>query len=137
MDGAYFDAPIHSPGKIVTRLATDAPNVKSAIDSRLGSVLGEIVSSSCGIAISFYFGWEMAVPVRSPLLFPTSPQVIVVFSIAALLQSARMRYVTRKAKEAEKEIENSGKVCLATRLCDKKDCRLLSRPSRTFARCRP
>jgi ATP-binding cassette subfamily B (MDR/TAP) protein 1 len=28
-DVAYFDHPAHSSGKISTRLATDAPNVKS------------------------------------------------------------------------------------------------------------
>ena len=29
MDIAYFDMPIHSSGKISTRLATDTPNVRS------------------------------------------------------------------------------------------------------------
>ena len=63
MDGKYHDQAIHAPGKIVTRLATDAPNVKSAVDSRLGSLLGEIVSNTCGLILAFYFGWQMAIPV--------------------------------------------------------------------------
>jgi ATP-binding cassette subfamily B (MDR/TAP) protein 1 len=28
-DAAYFDNPIHTPGQLITRLATDAPNVKA------------------------------------------------------------------------------------------------------------
>lgn len=28
-DAAYFDQPEHTPGKLITRLATDAPNVKA------------------------------------------------------------------------------------------------------------
>lgn len=28
-DAAYFDSPQHAPGKLITRLATDAPNVKA------------------------------------------------------------------------------------------------------------
>ncbi|KIH63939.1 ABC transporter, ATP-binding protein [Ancylostoma duodenale] len=64
MDATYFDMPRHSPGKITTRLATDAPNVKSAIDFRLGSVFNSVVSVCCGIGIAFYFGWQMALLVR-------------------------------------------------------------------------
>ncbi|KHJ92102.1 putative photosystem I protein PsaO [Oesophagostomum dentatum] len=60
MDATYFDMPRHSPGKITTRLATDAPNVKSAIDFRFGSVFNSVVSVCCGIGIAFYFGWQMA-----------------------------------------------------------------------------
>ncbi|KAJ1349956.1 hypothetical protein KIN20_005640 [Parelaphostrongylus tenuis] len=29
MDAAYFDNPEHAPGRLITRLATDAPNVKA------------------------------------------------------------------------------------------------------------
>ncbi|WKY07556.1 hypothetical protein Q1695_007208 [Nippostrongylus brasiliensis] len=60
MDATYFDMPRHSAGKITTRLATDAPNVKSALDYRLGSVFNCVVSISCGIGIAFYYGWQMA-----------------------------------------------------------------------------
>lgn len=28
-DAAYFDNPVHAPGKLITRLASDAPNVKA------------------------------------------------------------------------------------------------------------
>ncbi|ETN84650.1 ABC transporter, ATP-binding protein [Necator americanus] len=64
MDAAYFDMPRHSAGKITTRLATDAPNVKSAIDYRLGSVFNCVVSVCAGIGIAFYYGWQMALLVK-------------------------------------------------------------------------
>lgn len=35
MDATYFDMSRHSPGKITTRLATDAPNVKSVRAARI------------------------------------------------------------------------------------------------------
>ena len=71
MDIAYFDMPHHSSGKISTRLATDAPNVKSvnqkikknkklnffkALDYRLGGVFQSFVSIVCGVGIAFYYG---------------------------------------------------------------------------------
>lgn len=33
-DAAFFDNPVHSPGKIITRLAVDAPNIKAVRDFR-------------------------------------------------------------------------------------------------------
>ncbi|KAK5970204.1 Multidrug resistance protein pgp-1 [Trichostrongylus colubriformis] len=60
MDASYFDMPRHSAGKITTRLATDAPNVKSALDYRFGSVFSSVVSVCSGIGIAMYFGWQMA-----------------------------------------------------------------------------
>lgn len=55
MDIGYFDQENHSSGKIATRLATDTPNVKSAIDYRLGSVVSALISIICGLIISFYY----------------------------------------------------------------------------------
>uniref|UniRef100_A0A0M3HFQ8 ABC transmembrane type-1 domain-containing protein n=1 Tax=Ascaris lumbricoides TaxID=6252 RepID=A0A0M3HFQ8_ASCLU len=37
-DGRYFDSLEHAPGKLTTRLATDAPNVRAAIDQRFYSL---------------------------------------------------------------------------------------------------
>ncbi|KHJ80221.1 hypothetical protein OESDEN_20108 [Oesophagostomum dentatum] len=60
MDATYCDMTRHSPRKITTRVATDAPKVKSAIDFRFGYVFNSVVSICCGIGIAFYFGWQMA-----------------------------------------------------------------------------
>ncbi|CAI4228037.1 unnamed protein product [Auanema sp. JU1783] len=100
MDATYFDKPNHSAGKISTRLATDAPNVKSAIDYRLGSVFGSFISISCGIGIAFYYGWQMAL------------LVIAIFPLAGVGQSIQMKYISGRAAEDAKEMENSGKVAM-------------------------
>lgn len=33
-DSEYFDSSDHSPGKLITRLSTDASNIRAAIDQR-------------------------------------------------------------------------------------------------------
>uniref|UniRef100_A0A7I4YQI2 p-glycoprotein 9a n=4 Tax=Haemonchus TaxID=6288 RepID=A0A7I4YQI2_HAECO len=100
MDATYFDMPRHSAGKITTRLATDAPNVKSALDYRFGSVFSSVVSICCGIGIAFYFGWQMAL------------LTIAIFPLAAVGQAIQMRFMSGRATADAKEMENSGKIAM-------------------------
>ncbi|RCN51734.1 ABC transporter, ATP-binding protein [Ancylostoma caninum] len=100
MDATYFDMPRHSPGKITTRLATDAPNIKSAIDFRLGSVFNSVVSVCCGIGIAFYFGWQMAL------------LTIAIFPLAGVGQAIQMKFMSGRATADAKEMENSGKIAM-------------------------
>ncbi|CAJ0935929.1 unnamed protein product, partial [Mesorhabditis belari] len=60
-DGAYFDSSKHSPGKVATRLATDAPNIRQAIDAKLGYVLRGFVALGAALAASIYFSWQMTI----------------------------------------------------------------------------
>jgi ATP-binding cassette subfamily B (MDR/TAP) protein 1 len=99
-DISYFDMPNHSSGKLTTRLATDAPNVKSAIDFRLGSVFSAIVSVSCGVGIGFYFGWQMAL------------LMIALFPIVGVGRALHFAYMKGKSDENNKDSENAGRVCL-------------------------
>uniref|UniRef100_A0A915IPL2 Multidrug resistance protein 1 n=1 Tax=Romanomermis culicivorax TaxID=13658 RepID=A0A915IPL2_ROMCU len=57
---SYFDDPAHSTGRICTRLSTDAPNIKAAVDFRLSTVLASFVSMFAGIVIAFVYGWKLA-----------------------------------------------------------------------------
>lgn len=50
----------HSPGKLSARLATDAPNIKAAIDQRLGDVVQAFSAIITGLIIAFSYGPEMA-----------------------------------------------------------------------------
>lgn len=59
-DGRYFDSLEHAPGKLTTRLATDAPNVRAAIDQRLADVVQSFSAIVSGIAIAFSYGPKMA-----------------------------------------------------------------------------
>ncbi|EJW80611.1 ABC transporter, partial [Wuchereria bancrofti] len=59
-DGEYFDSLDHSSGNLITKLATDVPNIRAAIDNRLADVLQAIISVLVGIAVAFYYGPKMA-----------------------------------------------------------------------------
>ncbi|MFH4979050.1 hypothetical protein AB6A40_005759 [Gnathostoma spinigerum] len=100
MDAAFFDMPNHSSGKLSTRLATDAPNVKGAIDYRLGSVLSALIAIGCGIGIAFYYGWQMAL------------LVIAIFPLGGLGQALQVKFVQGHSDSDAKKIESSGKLAL-------------------------
>uniref|UniRef100_A0A0N4Z7Z6 ABC-type xenobiotic transporter n=1 Tax=Parastrongyloides trichosuri TaxID=131310 RepID=A0A0N4Z7Z6_PARTI len=59
-DGEYFDDLKHAPGKLTNRLATDAPNVRAAIDQRLADVLQSVAAIVGSIVIAFCYGPNMA-----------------------------------------------------------------------------
>ncbi|VDM47295.1 unnamed protein product [Toxocara canis] len=48
-DGAYFDSLEHASGKLTTRLATDAPNIRAAIDQRF-----HFIPDTCTISLQFF-----------------------------------------------------------------------------------
>lgn len=41
-DGEYFDSPDNVPGNLITRLATDVPNICAAIDHRYFCIYNDI-----------------------------------------------------------------------------------------------
>ncbi|VDM58341.1 unnamed protein product [Angiostrongylus costaricensis] len=59
-DGEYFDRADHATGKLTTRLATDAPNIRAAIDQRFADVVAAVSSIIAGISIAFSYGPKMA-----------------------------------------------------------------------------
>ena len=99
-DISYFDQPNHSSGKLCTRLATDCPNVKSAIDYRLGSVFSAVVSITAGIAIGLVYCWQMAL------------LVCAIFPLGGVGQALQAKYFEGKSGEEAKEMENAGKVAM-------------------------
>ncbi|CAJ0936179.1 unnamed protein product, partial [Mesorhabditis belari] len=100
-DGAYFDHPSHAAGKISTRLATDAPNIKAAIDYRLGSVFNAAVALTAGIGIAFYYGWQMAL-----LMLALMP-------LLGFAQSLRIRIFQGQRNNTDaKDLETSGKIAM-------------------------
>ncbi|CAD5213533.1 unnamed protein product [Bursaphelenchus okinawaensis] len=97
---SYFDEPTHTTGRLCTRLSTDAPNVKSAIDFRLGSVFSNIVSFVCGIVLAFYYNWAMAI------------LMTFIFPFGAVGHFFHLRYIRGHAKDDDNEWENVGKVAI-------------------------
>ncbi|VDK42553.1 unnamed protein product [Gongylonema pulchrum] len=110
-DASFFDNELHSTGKLTARLATDAQNVKAAIDQRLAEVLQGVVSLFAGVIVAFLFGWNMA------------PIGIITCVILVILQSAVSQYLkfrgqkdVRVAEEAAsvRKFSRNSQICIYT-----------------------
>ncbi|CAI2356227.1 unnamed protein product [Caenorhabditis sp. 36 PRJEB53466] len=60
-DASFFDNPAHAPGKLITRLATDAPNVKAVVDTRMLQVIYSLTSIIINMVLGYIFCWQIAV----------------------------------------------------------------------------
>ncbi|KAI1723768.1 ABC transporter transmembrane region domain-containing protein [Ditylenchus destructor] len=100
MDITYFDSPRHATGKLTTRLATDTPNVKSAIDFRLAAVFSAAVAFCGGIALAFYYCWQLALI------------VIWIFPLAGLGQMFHVGHLRGRALKDKWAYEQAGKLML-------------------------
>ncbi|GMT24903.1 hypothetical protein PFISCL1PPCAC_16200, partial [Pristionchus fissidentatus] len=98
MQISYMDEPKHAPGKLCTRLATDAPMVKSALDFRLGQVCGSVIGICAGLGIAFYYGWQMAL------------LMIGIFPLAAVGQAIQVKYIRNRASGDNANLETAGKI---------------------------
>ncbi|CAD6197152.1 unnamed protein product [Caenorhabditis auriculariae] len=96
----YFDSPLHASGKICTRLATDVPNLRSAIDFRFSTVITTLISVVAGIALAFYYGWQMACLVVG---------ILPVLGFGQYLRGRRFSGVNAKSAS---EFADSGKIAM-------------------------
>ncbi|PIO62035.1 ABC transporter transmembrane region, partial [Teladorsagia circumcincta] len=99
-DMGYFDSSLHACGKICTRLATDVPNLRSAIDFRLSTVIMTCISMIAGIVLAFYYGWQMAL------------LVVGILPLLGFGQALRVRVMSGKHRKNAKDFEDSGKVAM-------------------------
>ncbi|KAF1748491.1 hypothetical protein GCK72_024958 [Caenorhabditis remanei] len=60
-DASFFDNPAHAPGKLITRLATDAPNVKAIVDTRMLQVIYSMTSITINLIVGFTCCWQIAI----------------------------------------------------------------------------
>ncbi|KAK5972582.1 Multidrug resistance protein pgp-3 [Trichostrongylus colubriformis] len=60
-DAAYFDNPQHAPGRLITRLASDAPNVKAVVDGRMMHVIFNMTAWTICIIIAIFSSWHIGV----------------------------------------------------------------------------
>ncbi|KAK6748563.1 hypothetical protein RB195_001282 [Necator americanus] len=99
-DMGYFDSPLHACGKICTRLASDVPNLRSAIDFRLSTVVSTLIAIVAGIVLAFIYGWQMAF------------LVVGILPLLGFGQSLRVRVYSGKHRKNAKDFEDSGKVAM-------------------------
>jgi ABC-type multidrug transport system fused ATPase/permease subunit len=71
LDMYYFDEPLHRPGAMVARLATDADVVKRVGGPLLGQLLTLVINSVLGLVIAFIYGWQLTLVMLgcAPILF--------------------------------------------------------------------
>uniref|UniRef100_A0A1I7US64 ABC transporter ATP-binding protein n=1 Tax=Caenorhabditis tropicalis TaxID=1561998 RepID=A0A1I7US64_9PELO len=60
-DASFFDNPAHAPGKLITRLATDAPNVKAVVDTRMLQVIYSMTSITINLIVGYTCCWQIAI----------------------------------------------------------------------------
>lgn len=68
-DAAYFDNPAHAPGSLITRLASDPPNVKAVVDGRMMQVIYSISGLIACVTIGFVYCWQVAILGTALVLF--------------------------------------------------------------------
>ncbi|VDM52981.1 unnamed protein product [Angiostrongylus costaricensis] len=112
-DAAYFDNPDHAPGRLITRLATDAPNVKAVVDSRMMFVIFNSTAWVVCIILSLNSSWHIGV---MGIVFSILLGIIMVL-LARTIQAKNLQMI--KENQADKLsieiIENVRTVQLLTR----------------------
>ncbi|KAL6723224.1 hypothetical protein Aduo_018252 [Ancylostoma duodenale] len=112
-DAAYFDNPQHAPGRLITRLARDAPNVKAVVDSRMMYVIFNSTSWVVCIILALTSSWQVGIVgvVLSVLLG------IVMVSLARTIQKRNLLIMkeNQAGKLSIEIIENVRTVQLLTR----------------------
>lgn len=111
-DGSYFDNPAHTPGKLISRLATDAPNVKASMDTRLGRVTQGIMSLIAAIIISLFIDWVYALACSASFIVLGSFQ----FFVAKVAHSKAVKFAQsdEAGRIAIEAIENVRTIQLLT-----------------------
>ncbi|EGT46719.1 hypothetical protein CAEBREN_29443 [Caenorhabditis brenneri] len=98
-DASFFDNPAHAPGKLITRLATDAPNVKAVVDTRMLQVIYSMTSITINLIVGYTCCWQIAI---------VGSIMIALFAIMMISMAYRI------AKENLKQIkrDEAGKIAI-------------------------
>uniref|UniRef100_A0AC35TX00 ABC transporter, ATP-binding protein n=1 Tax=Rhabditophanes sp. KR3021 TaxID=114890 RepID=A0AC35TX00_9BILA len=58
-DAGFFDVQSNSPGELITRLASDVPNVRAVIDGRMLQVIYGVTAVVTCIALGYIYSWQV------------------------------------------------------------------------------
>lgn len=97
-DASFFDNPAHAPGKLITRLASDAPNVKAVVDTRMLQVIYSITSITINLITGYIFCWRIAIA-----------GTIMIVLFATMMISMAYKIARENLKQIRKD--EAGKVC--------------------------
>ncbi|XP_038653374.1 ATP-dependent translocase ABCB1 isoform X1 [Scyliorhinus canicula] len=94
----WFDDCSNAVGVLITRLATDASQVKGATGTRLGLMTMNACTLGAAIVLSFIFGWQLTFIVLACIPFLIGANIIA------------MRSTLGHASKDNKSLETSGKI---------------------------
>uniref|UniRef100_A0A1I7X6P2 Multidrug resistance protein 1 n=1 Tax=Heterorhabditis bacteriophora TaxID=37862 RepID=A0A1I7X6P2_HETBA len=123
-DAAYFDNPQHAPGKLITRLASDAPNVKavgeSVVDSRMMFVVFNMTAWLTCTIISMTSSWPVGVLgfiLRHVYISKTTDSIlgVVLVTLARIIHNKNITLMKKNPTNSVEIIENVRTVQLLTR----------------------
>ena len=80
-DATFFDDLAHTPGKLITRLASDAPNIKAIIDSRMLAITYSFMTITVSMGLAFAYSWQVATLGGSMLLAVAVGEIYISFRI--------------------------------------------------------
>ncbi|KAF1765073.1 hypothetical protein GCK72_005024 [Caenorhabditis remanei] len=111
-DASFFDNPVHAPGKLITRLATDAPNIKPVMNFTMLQVIYSTSSLIISLIIAFVCCWQIA-SIATIMLFLF---FILVYWMAGKLAKENAEHIKRDeaGKIAIEIIENIKPIQLLT-----------------------
>ncbi|GMT13936.1 hypothetical protein PFISCL1PPCAC_5233 [Pristionchus fissidentatus] len=112
-DAAYFDNPAHTAGKLITRLATDAPNMSAFFDSRMLQIIYAVSSIIVCIAIALGFSWPVGLMGILMILVLLSSMLYLAWKIYAI--NLIMVKEDEAGRRAIETIENVRTIQLLTR----------------------
>ncbi|XP_040292276.1 ATP-dependent translocase ABCB1-like isoform X2 [Bufo bufo] len=94
----FFDDHANAVGVLLTRLATDASQVKGATGSRIGLIVMTVCTLLAAIIIAFVHGWQLTLLILACIPFLVGANFI------------RMRAMTGHASNDQKALEEAGRI---------------------------
>ncbi|XP_075072541.1 ATP-dependent translocase ABCB1-like [Mixophyes fleayi] len=94
----FFDDHANAVGVLLTRLATDASQVKGAAGSRIGLITVAVCTLLTAIIIAFVYGWQLTLLILACIPFLIGANFI------------RMRSMSGHASKDQKALEEAGRI---------------------------
>nr|DBA25040.1 TPA: hypothetical protein GDO54_012613 [Pyxicephalus adspersus] len=94
----YYDDHKNAVGVLLTRLATDASQIKGATGSRLGLLTMTVCTLLAAILIAFVYGWQLTLLILACVPFLIGANII------------RMKSIAGHASKDQKALEEAGRI---------------------------
>uniref|UniRef100_A0A914YRT6 Uncharacterized protein n=1 Tax=Panagrolaimus superbus TaxID=310955 RepID=A0A914YRT6_9BILA len=111
-DAGFFDNIANSPGKLITRLATDVLNIKSVVDCRMFLVTHSMTSVVISIIIAFFYSWKLALLGTSMLILLAFGEIFIAYKVMS--KNIKIARNDNAGKTAIEIIENVKTIQLLT-----------------------